>query len=181
MKTLETPRLLLRSWSLDDLDDFYEYAKDEKVGPNAGWPPHENKDKSLEILNSFISKDEVRAVVLKENNKVIGSIGVHEDRKRMNPNSKMIGYVLSSDYWGRGLMPEAVNEVVRFLFEEEDIDIISCYHYPFNEKSRRVIEKCGFIYEGTLRASTIHYTGQVYDDVCHSITKEEFLETLKDM
>ena len=181
MKTLETPRLLLRPWSLEDLDDFYEYAKNEKVGPNAGWPPHENKEKSLEILNSFIAKDEVRAIVLKENNKVIGSIGVHEDKKRMNPNSKMIGYVLSLDYWGRGLMPEAVREVIRFLFEEEDIDIISCYHYPFNEKSRRVIEKCGFTYEGTLRSATTHYTGNVYDDVCHSITRKEFLESLKDM
>lgn len=174
MKTLETERLILRPWTLNDLDDFYEYAKNEKVGPNAGWPPHENKEKSLEILKSFISKDEVRAIVYKENNKVVGSIGVHEDRKRLNPNGKMIGYVLSEDYWGKGLMPEAVKEVIHFLFEEEHLDIISCYHYPFNSKSKRVIEKCGFVYEGTLRHATQHFDGQVYDDVCYSITRTEY-------
>lgn len=52
----------------------------------------------------------------------------------------MIGYVLSEDYWGKGLMTEAVKEVIRYLFEEVKLDIITIYHYPFNVRSKRVIE-----------------------------------------
>lgn len=179
MKPLFTDRLILRPWNVDDLDDFYEYAKNPKVGPNAGWPPHESKEKSLEILKSFIKNDEVRAIVYKENNMVIGSIGVHPDKKRLNPNSKMIGYVLSEDYWGMGIMTEAVKEVLRHLFEDECVDIVSCYHYPFNNKSKKVIEKSGFSYEGTLRKATRHYNGKIYDDVCYSLIKEDYFTKYK--
>lgn len=126
-------------------------------------------------MQSFIEKDEVSAIVYKENNKVIGSIGVHYDEKRKGTNAKMIGYVLSEDYWGKGLMSEAVKEVIRYLFEEEKYDVISCYHYPFNTRSKRVIEKCGFKYEGTLRFVSKIYNGTIYDDVCYSITKTDYL------
>ncbi|OOM82148.1 hypothetical protein CLPUN_04870 [Clostridium puniceum] len=63
MKILKTERIILRPWNIDDLDDLYEYAKNEKIGPNAGWEPHKNKKITLEILKSFIEKDEVRAIV----------------------------------------------------------------------------------------------------------------------
>jgi putative acetyltransferase len=174
MKVLETKRMLLRPWTIEDLDDFYEYAKNPNVGPNAGWEPHKDKEISLEILQSFIEKDEVRAIVYKENDKVIGSLGVHSDRKREGVQAKMIGYVLSETYWGKGLMSEAVKEAMKYLFEEEKIDIISCYHYPFNSRSKRVIEKSGFRYEGTLRLASKTYDENIYDDVCYSITKEDY-------
>jgi [ribosomal protein S5]-alanine N-acetyltransferase len=178
MKILETERMILRPWEIDDLDDLYEYAKSSNIGPDAGWEPHKDKEVSLKILQSFIEKDEVRAIVYKENNKVIGSLGVHCDEKRKGVKAKMIGYVLSEDYWGKGLMSEAVKEVIRYLFEEEKYDIVSCYHYPFNIRSKRVIEKCGFNYEGTLRLASEIYDGRVYDDVCYSIVKEEYFANL---
>lgn len=174
MKTLKTERMTLRPWRIEDLDDFYEYAKNPNVGPNAGWPPHKDKEASLKIIQSFIEKDEVRAIVYKENGKVIGSLGTHCDKKRDGVKARMIGYVLSEDYWGKGLMAEAVREVIRHLFEEEGYDVISCYHYPFNIRSKRVIEKCGFKYEGTLRYATRIFDGNVYDHVCYSITKEDY-------
>ena len=175
MKILETKRMILRPWKIEDLDDFYEYAQNPKVGPGAGWEPHKNKEVSLKILESFIEKDEVRAIVYKENGKVIGSLGVHCDKKREGVRGKMIGYVLSEAYWGRGLMSEAVREVIKNLFEEEKLDIISCYHYPFNIRSKIVIEKCGFKYEGTLRLASRIYDGSIYDHACYSITKEDYL------
>ncbi|MDF2984557.1 MAG: hypothetical protein K0R50_67 [Eubacterium sp.] len=174
MKILETDRLILRPWKPEDLNDFYEYAKNPNVGPAAGWPPHKNKEISEKILQDFIEDDEVRAVVLKENSKVIGSLGVHQDAKRIGINARMIGYVLSENYWGKGLISEAVKEVLRHLFEDEKLDIVSCYHFPFNSRSKRVIEKCGFKYEGTLRSACKIYDGKVYDDVCYSITKEDY-------
>lgn len=174
MKTIETERMILRPWRIEDLEDFYEYAKNPNVGPNAGWEPHKDKEVSLKILQSFIKKDEVRAIVYKENGKVIGSLGVHNDKKREGIRAKMIGYVLSETYWGKGLMSEAVKEIIKRLFEEENIDVISCYHYPFNIQSKRVIEKCGFKYEGTLRLASEIFDGSIYDDVCYSITKEDY-------
>lgn len=72
--SLRTKRLILRKWTYDDLDDFYEYASVDGVGQMAGWLPHENKEKSLEILTHFIEQKKTFAIVY--NNKVIGSLGI---------------------------------------------------------------------------------------------------------
>jgi [ribosomal protein S5]-alanine N-acetyltransferase len=175
MVTLETERLILRSWNLDDAEDFYEYAKNPDVGPNAGWKPHDSKEESMSILKNFIEKDEVWAIVCKENNKVIGSLGLHNDGKRdKDINAKMVGYVLSKDYWGKGLMTEAVKRVIQFAFEDVKVDLLSCYHFSFNVRSKRVILKCGFKYEGTLRLSYKLFDGTTYDDCCYSISHEDY-------
>jgi len=174
MKTLETERLILRPFRISDTDDFYEYSVNPEVGPNAGWKPHESKDESLSIIKRFIEADDVWAVELKENGKVIGSVGLHEDSRRRGIAARMLGYVLSRDYWGQGLMPEAVKEVQRFAFEELGLDIMSVNHFSFNERSKRVIEKSGFTYEGTLRRALRLYDGRITDDCCWSMTSEEY-------
>lgn len=176
MKELESERLILRSWTLEDLDDFYEYAKNDNVGPNAGWKPHESKEESEKILKSFIKNNEVWAIEYKENKKVIGSIGLHKDEMRMGIKAKMLGYVLSKDYWGEGLMTEAAKEVIKYGFEKEELDLISVRHFRFNDRSKRVIEKCGFKYEGTLRKGRKLFNDEVVDLVLYSILKEEYRE-----
>lgn len=175
MKTLETERLILRGWQESDAADMFEFAKSPNVGPNAGWKPHDNIDESIEIIKSFIIKDDVWAIVDKATSKVIGSLGLHNDDKRSQKiKSKMIGYVLSEDYWGRGFATEAVKKVLEFAFNELDLIIVAVGHYRFNQRSKRVIEKCGFKYEGTMRLANIIYNGTIYDDVCYSITKDEW-------
>lgn len=176
MKELESERLILRSWTLEDLDDFYEYAKNDNVGPNAGWKPHESKEESEKILKSFIKNNEVWAIEYKENKKVIGSIGLHKDEMRSGINGKMLGYVLSEDYWGRGIMPEAVKETIKYAFEEEALDLIAVHHFRFNDRSKRVIEKSGFKYEGILRRGRKLFNGRVVDLVLYSMLKEEYSE-----
>lgn len=174
MNRIITKRLILRPWKQDDLYDFYNYCKNPEVGPCAGWEPHKNIDESYRVLQTFIKSEEVWAIEYRENGAVIGSIGLHEDKKRANAKSKMLGYVLSKDYWGKGIMTEAVKSVIGYVFGSTDIEIISVYHYPFNIRSKNVIEKCGFRYEGTLRSASRLYNGMLYDDVCYSITKEEY-------
>jgi len=174
LKVLETERLILRQWELSDLNDFYEYAKNPNIGPNAGWEPHTSKDVTMKILQLFIEGKNVWAIVYKGNGKVIGSIGIHEDKKREDINAKMLGYVLSEPYWGKGLMTEAAKCVMSYAFLEMKLDVLSVYHYSFNNSSKRVIQKCGFSYEGTLRLASKTYDGSIYDDVCYSITKEEY-------
>lgn len=149
-KVLETQRLILREFNKNDLTDFYEYASVDGVGEMAGWSHHENIETTKEILNSFIKDNKVFAIVYKENNKVIGSLGVEkyfmEDKldEFKDLYGRSIGYVLSKDYWGKGLMPEAVKCVINYLFDECNLDFIICGYYLFNNQSKRVQEKCGF-------------------------------------
>ena len=149
-KVIETERLILRSFKQADLDDFFEYASVEGVGEMAGWKHHDSIDKSQKILNSFINNDKVFAICLKENNKVIGTVGIEkyglEDALTESKDyyGRELGYVLSKGYWGKGLMPEAVKAVIDYLFNELDYDFLLCGYYNFNERSKRVQIKCGF-------------------------------------
>lgn len=147
---IETERLILRPFQESDLDDFYEYASVDGVGEMAGWRHHENHEKSKEILDSFIREDKTFAICLKHNNKVIGSLGVEkygmEDKltEFFDYKGRELGYVLSRDYWGRGIMAEAVMAVIDYLFHDLDMDFLTCGYYLFNSQSKRVQEKCGF-------------------------------------
>ena len=149
-KIIETERLVLRPFKWDDLDDFFGYASVEGVGEMAGWPHHENKDKSKEILTRFIDEDKTFALVLKETGRVVGSLGVEfygaEDKLTEFDGYKgrEIGYVLAKEQWGKGLMAEAVSAVINHLFDEIDLDFLTCGYYDFNNQSKRVQEKCGF-------------------------------------
>ncbi len=158
---LRTNRLTLRSWRESDLDDFYEYASVDGVGQMAGWVPHRNLEESRTILSHFIEGKHVFA--LEHQGKVIGSLGVEEYHEKNYPElshllGREIGYVLSKDYWGHGLMPEAVNAVIQWLFDTEKLDFIMVGHFDWNNQSRRVIEKCGFEYIKTTLYQTRYDT-----------------------
>lgn len=147
---IETERLLLRPWRERDLEDFYEYASVPGVGEMAGWPHHKSLDGSRRILHMFQAEKKVFALELKESGKVIGSLGLEEyDRTETDMGAlrgREVGYVLSKDYWGQGLMPEAVQAVIRYCFETLNYDFLLCGHFEKNGQSRRVVEKCGFSY-----------------------------------
>ena len=178
MLTLETNRLRLRDWQQRDLDDLYEYAKDERVGPNAGWPSHPNKDMSQKILNSFIQDADVYAIVQKSEEKVIGSIGLHHrtpDESLIHLKQAEIGYVLNPDYWGQGYMPEAVHAVLEYGFKNQGLDLIWCGYYDFNKNSKRVVEKSGFKYQFTKPKILSLLDNQVVDQLFYSFSKEDFL------
>ena len=154
---LKTDRLILRPWRLEDVDDFYEYAKVDGVGQMAGWLPHENKEKSLMILNMFI--EEKKTFAIEYRSKVIGSLGLEEYDEEQLPEYKNklgreIGYVLSKDYWGLGIMPEALKEVIRYCFEELKLDFLACGHFTDNDQSKRVQEKCGFVHYRLVKHET---------------------------
>ena len=146
---LETDRLIIRAWKETDLEDFYEYAKVDGVGQMAGWNPHASIQESKTILDMFIKEKKSFALELKDNHKVIGSLGLEELTLSLGKEyeklvGREIGYVLSKEYWGKGLMPEAVKGVTKFCFEKEKYDYLLCSHSVTNIQSRRVIEKSGF-------------------------------------
>ena len=173
---LNTERLILRPWRESDLLDFYEYASVDGVGQMAGWLPHSSAEVSENILSSFIAGHKVFA--LEYNGKVIGSLGIEEYKERefpdfAEPRGREIGYVLSKDYWGRGLMPEAVNAVLKWLFLEKQLDFVTVGHFVWNAQSRRVIEKSGFRFVKEVKYETRYET--VEDCLVYILTREEYL------
>lgn len=173
--TLRTPRLLLRPWQESDLDDFYEYASVDGVGQMAGWLPHKDKAESSRILKMFI--DERKTLALEFEGKVIGSIGIERyDEEKLPEMASLrcreIGYVLSKDYWGRGLMPEAVQAVMAYLFETVRLDAILCGHFRRNSQSARVQRKCGFHFLKEVPYTTRY--GTVEDSVRNVIYRQEW-------
>lgn len=148
---LETERLLLRPWKPEDLADFYEYARVDGVGQMAGWLPHKSMEESEEILNKFIEHKKTFAIVSKADGKTIGSVGIElyhmeeELSEFFDYKGREIGFVLSKDYWGQGLMTEAVKAVVAYCFEKLDYDFLLCGHFNSNTRSMRVQQKVGFV------------------------------------
>ena len=107
--------------------------------------------------------EEKKTFALEYSGKVIGSLGIEFYKEADYPEfshlaGREIGYVLSKDYWGQGLMPEAVQTVIRYLFEIEELDFLICGHFPRNARSRRVVEKSGFRYIKTVRFATEYNT-----------------------
>ena len=178
MKTLETERLILRGWRHDDLDDLYGIYKNPKIGLMGNWEPHSSKEASLTALNSFIEDNGRWAIVLKENEKVIGGIRIYPDENRGNfsarNSAKYINYILAEDFWGKGYMSEAVKRAVKYAFDEMSIELLTAFHHPDNIRSKRVLEKCGFEYEVTIERGIKNYDGQTFDSVCHSILKSDY-------
>jgi RimJ/RimL family protein N-acetyltransferase len=147
--TLQTERLLLRPWRASDAESLYKYASDPRVGPIAGWPVHTSVENSREIIRDVLSAEGTLAVVLKETGEAVGSVGLMvggASNLELPAGEAEIGYWIGVPLWGRGLIPEAVRELIRYAFEECGIGTLWCGYFDGNDKSRRVSEKCGFQY-----------------------------------
>ena len=118
---LETERLILRPWEESDANDLFQYASNPEVGPIAGWPVHTSVENSKEIIKSVISAPETYAIVLKETMQPVGSIGLmigSVSDKGIPDTEAEIGYWIGVPYWGQGLIPEAVREIMRCGFDD---------------------------------------------------------------
>jgi RimJ/RimL family protein N-acetyltransferase len=179
MQNLETERLLIREWQESDYLDLYEYASSELVGPNAGWPPHRNFEESKAIIRMFIENKETYALVIKSENKVIGGVGMHNrapEESLKDLNQREIGYVLNPKYWGKGYIPEAVKYLIKYGFEEMDLELIWCGHYDFNHNSKRVIEKCGFKYRFNRNITVELLNNKVVNELFYNISKNDYFQ-----
>ena len=149
---LKTKRLLLRPWRESDAEELYRYAKNPAVGPIAGWPPHTNVENSREIIRTILSAPETYAVVLRETELPVGSAGLllgGASNLSLPSDEGELGYWVGVPYWGQGLIPEVVKELVRYGFEELGLSRIWCASFDGNERSRRVQMRCGFRYHHT--------------------------------
>lgn len=151
---INTNRLILRHWQENDAEALYKYAKNPAVGQIAGWSPHTSVAHSLEIIRTVLSAPEIYAIVPKATNEPVGSVGIMPYSNAQHdtiPQSRdmEIGYWIGVPYWGQGLMPEAVCCLLQRCFTDLDIQTVWGGYYDGNDRSRRVLEKCGFTYHHT--------------------------------
>lgn len=171
---LETERLILRPWSEEDAEELYTYASDPDVGPAAGWPPHTSVENSREIICEVLSAPETYAVCLKETGKPIGSIGLHRNDLATAEDEYELGYWIGKPFWGQGLIPEASREILRYAFEELGMNRIWCGYYDGNEKSRRVQEKLGFIYQRKTEEIEVKLLNEIRTGHSNLMTRERW-------
>ena len=147
---LYTERTLLRRWEESDAEALFAYASDPEVGPAAGWPAHRSQEESLHVIRNVLSAPECFAICLKDSGKPIGTIQLklngHTDLAEQDDECEL-GYWIGKPYWGRGIMPETVREVLRHAFEDLGMQKVWCGYYEGNVKSKRVQEKTGFLFQ----------------------------------
>lgn len=175
---LETDRLILRKYNRIDAAAMYKnWASDDEVTKYLMWQTHSSQKVSQKVTNEWIKQYSTKtfyhwAIVLKSNgDEPIGDIAV------VNLNDKIsmahIGYCLGRQWWHQGIMSEALNAVIDFLFNIVDINRIESRHDVNNPNSGKVMAKCGMKYEGTLRSAD--WNNQGICDVCYyGLLKSEY-------
>lgn len=174
LPTLRTDRLLLRPLALTDVDAMFPLCAEPEIGGNAGWKPHQNAEETADVLRTFFIGQDIWAVTRALDGALMGTVGVIDDPKRENADARMLGYWLGKPHWGLGYMTEAVQAVLAHAFDTMGLMLVSAYCFPENTRSKRVLEKAGFRYEGMMRRCERRYDGAMLDNVCLSITAEEF-------
>ena len=151
---VETQRLILRKVRMSDAMDLYRYAKDPEVARHVLWDAHTSVFDTRAYIRFL--QYQYRSgmpgswgIVLKETGRIIGTIGYmsyHADNATVE-----VGYSLSRDHWGQGLMTEALAAVIDETFRTLELHRIEALHFTDNPASGRVMEKCGMQHEGHMR------------------------------
>ena len=174
---IETERLVLRRFALDDAEAMYRnWASDSEVTKYLTWPPHASAADSEAVLADWVSAYAQKnyyqwAIVLKEHgSEPIGGISA----VNMNDDISMvdIGYCLGKTWWHQGIMSEALMAVMDYFFDKVNVNRIESRHDPRNPHSGMVMEKCGMKYEGTLRSSDRNNQG-ICDACWYALLRSE--------
>ncbi len=174
---IETDRLILRRYVIEDADAMYKnWASDSEVTKFLTWQPHSSVEVSRGIIENWLKEysDEKYyqwAIVLKDNgNEPIGDISVVQ----MNEDISMvhIGYCLGRAWWRRGIMSEALKAVMDFMFDTVEVNRVESRHDPMNPNSGKVMQKCGMKYEGTLRSADRNNQG-ICDACYYALLRSE--------
>ncbi len=174
---LRTERLILRKMLVKDADDMFEYARRADVTRYLTWSPHPSRSYTKEYLEYVASRYAAGefydwAVTDARTGKMIGTCGF--TRFDYSSNCAEVGYVLNPAFWGRGYAGEALDAVLNFGFRTLYLRRIEARHMEGNLASKRVMEKAGMTYEGTLRQSLL-IRGEYLNICVFSILSFEFL------
>ena len=173
---LKTQNLVLRPWVESDAESLYYFAKNPKVGLLAGWPPHQSVEDSLIIIKTFFQRPECYAIV--KDDIAIGCIDllIHPGGNHWwGEGCAEIGYWIGEEYWGRGLVVEACEVLIKRAFEDLNIENIYATYKVENTQSKRVLEKLGFKYYGEL--DNLDYKNQIFHEI--AMVLKNNLNTMK--
>ena len=165
----------IRKWKLSDAKDLAIALSNRKVQDNLrdGLPypytEQDGKDYILDMLSA--NEDDTFAFAITVDNKVVGSIGVFR-QGNIHRQTAELGYYVAEEYWGKGIMTEAVKQICECVFDKSDIIRIYAEPFVYNIASCRVLEKAGFQYEGTLRSNAVK-NGKVIDMKMYSLLRTE--------
>ena len=174
---LETKRLYLRKWEVDDAEALYALAQDRDVAENCGWKAHKDIEETKMVLQNVLINDYTWVIVKKETEEVVGNISLMPYGTTNCPENEKqaeIGFWIGKPYWGNGYMPEACLEIMKYGFETLQLECIWCCHHSENHKSHRVQEKCGFRYHHTLEHHYQPLLDNYVTSIVNCMTKEEW-------
>ena len=168
----------IRKWELSDAKDLAAALSNKKVQDNLrdGLPYPYTEQDGKEFISAMLSSDESEtfAFAITVDNMVIGSIGIFR-QGNIHRQTAELGYYIAEEYWGKGIMTEAVKQICEYVFANSDIIRIYAEPFAYNIASCRALEKAGFQYEGTLRSNAVK-NGKVIDMKMYSLLKEEIKE-----
>ena len=170
---LETQRLFIRNVLPEDAEDMHPIRHSQFVMQYNCMKPVSLEDYRAMLARNQ-GKDGWLHVVLKENGKVIGMIGANADDIRYQVDAVTIDYYLGEQYARKGYMTEALTAMMRYLFEEKKVELISARTFGENAASAALLKKLGFTHEGTLRKGVRTHDGAAHTDKLFSILREEF-------
>lgn len=165
----------IRKWKLTDAKDIAVALSNKKIQDNLrdGIPYPYSEQDGIDYISSMLSanKDETFAFAITLDDKAIGSIGVFRQQNIHRQTAEM-GYYIAEEYWGKGIMTDAVKQICEYVFENSDILRLYAEPFAYNAGSCRVLEKAGFKYEGTLRSNAVK-NGKVVDMKMYSRLRED--------
>ena len=165
----------IRKWELSDARDLATALSNKKIQDNLrdGLPYPYTEQDGKEFISAMLAANEndTFAFAITVNGKVIGSIGAFR-QGNIHRQTAELGYYIAEEYWGKGIMPEAVKQLCDYVFSNTDIIRIYAEPFAYNIGSCRVLEKAGFQYEGTLRSNALK-NGNVFDMKMYSKLKTD--------
>lgn len=164
---LETQRLLFRKISMKDAEDIFLLRTNGEAMRYIHRPKLNSIDDAKELINKMNEPDRIQwGLTLKDDNKIIGSIGYHRIEKEHYRAE--IGYMLHPEYWNTGLMSEAIKKIIEFGFKEMNLHSIEAVIDPGNDVSRQVLKKFNFIKEAYFREN-FFFEGKFWDFEVYSL------------
>lgn len=162
----------LKKWALEDAGALALMLSDKRVQDNLrdGLPYPYTEQDGREYISAMLSADEDSTFAIFYEGKVIGSIGAFR-QGNIHRRTAELGYYIGADYWGNGIMTEAVKQLCAYIFENTDIIRIFAEPFAYNKGSCRVLEKAGFRFEGVMKSNAVK-NGKVIDMRLYALVKE---------
>lgn len=165
----------IRKWQIDDQYDLATILNNQKIMNHLrdGLPYPYTVEDAKEYISSMLqaNQEKIFAFAISVDEHVIGSISVTR-LDNIHYCTGELGYYIGEDYWGKGYATSAVKQVCQYVFEHSDIIRIFAEPFAYNTASCRVLEKAGFIYEGTLHKNAIK-NRQVQDMKMYALLRKE--------